>query len=570
DGQVVLDWGSDLQRVSDTETRISNPGAYRFEGYIVYQLPKRNSRLSEGKVVVTFDTPDDPTVVLDEQFDQKSGQILRVPVFFGSNSGLQRFFNFKRDYIKDIDKVYNGQEYYLAVTSYSVATVPGFLPTALESNPLVLTVRGKVPFGKVYQSMPGDTLKITKTGTSDGTVRPIVIDPTASTGDTYEVRFADAGGGNTTWSLIDKTKNKTLTSGEANQSGDGNYKFYDGMYLKVEGPPPGMKDYAISAGARRVTFADADGLGFEGFETTIGWESPAHYFNGIDNPVTAAMLKNTVLRWAQASAKTTAPTTNGFNPYGGWDVDATTDVNMSYAYRYVRGASGAAARPEFAPYLVNPVSYGFQDYKKSVPLSAWDVESTPPVRLAVGFLENNVAGGLVDGRYYPPSNGNGQNNASSSGPREWLFIFNTPYTGATPDAALQKTILSQPLPVMWWVAFNRRANNLWNEATGTNEFEILANHVNTPQTVFTFTAPAPDASDALVKKSANSVGVYPNPYYAFNPAETNRFNRFVTFNNLPQRAKFRIFNLAGQMVRVIDKDDATQFLRWDLFNAVCM
>jgi len=565
-GEIVIEWGSDLQRVADTETKVNQPGSYKFEGYNVYQLPKRTSRLSEGKLVKVFDTPDDPTVVLDQQFDQKSGQILNIPVFFGSNSDITRYFTFSRDYIKDIDKIYNGQEYYIAVTAYSVATVPGFLPAALESTPLVLTARPKIPFGKVYQTMPGDTITYVKTGTSDGIVRPIVVDPTASTGSTYEVRFADAGGGATTWSLLDKTKNKTITSGEANQSGDGNYKIYDGMFLKVEGPPPGMKDYDIPTGTRRVTFADADGLGFEGFETTIGWESPAHYFNGIDNPVTAAMLKNVVLRWAQASARTTGTLTNGFNPYGGWDVDATTDVNMSYAYRYVRSANAAAARPEFAPYITNPVSYGFQEYKKSVPLSAWDVEATPPVRLAVGFLENNVAGGLVDGRYFPPSNGNGQNNAGSTGPREWLFVFNKPYTAATADATLQVPILSNPLPVMWWVAFSRRSNNLWDEPTGTNEFRILANHVNTPQTVFTFTAPAPQTGDELVKKSANTVGVYPNPYYAFNPAETNRFNRFVTFNNLPPRVKFRVFNLAGQLVRVMDKDDTSQFFRWDLFN----
>ena len=30
--------------------------------------------------------------------------------------------------------------------------------------------------------------------------------------------------------------------------------------------------------------------------------------------------------------------------------------------------------------------------------------------------------------------------------------------------------------------------------------------------------------------------------------------------------KIRIFNLAGQLVRTLDKDDPTQFLRWDLIN----
>jgi hypothetical protein len=565
DGQVVLEWGSNVQRVRDVEERIAQPGAYRFEGYNVYQLPSRGSRLSEAKRIVTYDTPDDPTVVLDEQFDEKSGQILRIPVQFGSNSGIKRFFNFNRDYIRDIDKIYNGQEYYLAVTAYSVATVPGFLPTTLESDAIILTVRPKVPFGKIYGARFGDTLKVTKTGKSDGVVRPIVIDPTRLTGNTYQVRFADAGGGSTTWSLVNTTLNRTLLSGETNQSGDDLYKIVDGIFLKVEGPPPGMKDWAVPKGTRRVTFADANGFGFEGFEGAIGWDDPAHFFGNTSNrAVPASQLKDVILRWGQASASSQ---TNGLSPYGGWDRDASTDPNFSYGYRYVRNGQLAPARPEFAQYLVNPAggTYGYNDYKISVPLSAWDAEANPPARLAVGFLENNVAAGLVDGRYYPPSNGV-QDNTASSGPREWLFIFNKPYTGATPDPSLQVNILTNGLPVMWWCTFNRRGNNLWDEPTGTNEFLIMANHVNTPSTVFTFTAPATQSGLEIEKASAEKVGVFPNPYYAFNAAETNRFFRFVTFNNLPRKATFRIFNLAGQLVRTLQKDDDSQFFRWDLTN----
>ena len=60
--------------------------------------------------------------------------------------------------------------------------------------------------------------------------------------------------------------------------------------------------------------------------------------------------------------------------------------------------------------------------------------------------------------------------------------------------------------------------------------------------------------------------MFPNPYYAFNPQETSQNAKFVTFNKLPAKATLRIFNLAGQLVRVLEKDDASQFLRWDLRN----
>ncbi|MBI3006246.1 MAG: T9SS type A sorting domain-containing protein, partial [Ignavibacteriales bacterium] len=104
-------------------------------------------------------------------------------------------------------------------------------------------------------------------------------------------------------------------------------------------------------------------------------------------------------------------------------------------------------------------------------------------------------------------------------------------------------------------------------ATG-NVIRILATKPNTPAVVFNYSTASYAASKSaeLEKTSAARIGVFPNPYYAFNPAETNRFVRFVTFNNLPPVAKVRIFNLAGQLVRTLDKNDNSQFLRWDLNN----
>lgn len=40
----------------------------------------------------------------------------------------------------------------------------------------------------------------------------------------------------------------------------------------------------------------------------------------------------------------------------------------------------------------------------------------------------------------------------------------------------------------------------------------------------------------------------------------------MTFNHLPQHAIFRIFTLGGVQVRKLEKNDDTQFFRWDLKN----
>ena len=74
-------------------------------------------------------------------------------------------------------------------------------------------------------------------------------------------------------------------------------------------------------------------------------------------------------------------------------------------------------------------------------------------------------------------------------------------------------------------------------------------------------------STDLAKGDVKMINVFPNPYIGFNPQETNRYARFVTFNHLPANANIRIFNLAGVLVRtIVKKDPKTQFATWDLNN----
>ncbi|MEK7248786.1 MAG: T9SS type A sorting domain-containing protein, partial [Bacteroidota bacterium] len=71
------------------------------------------------------------------------------------------------------------------------------------------------------------------------------------------------------------------------------------------------------------------------------------------------------------------------------------------------------------------------------------------------------------------------------------------------------------------------------------------------------------------RQDVQDIKVFPNPYYGLNRAETDRVSRFVTFSHLPDQAIIRIFNLAGNLVRTLRKDDpvnTNQFLRWNLQN----
>ena len=86
---------------------------------------------------------------------------------------------------------------------------------------------------------------------------------------------------------------------------------------------------------------------------------------------------------------------------------------------------------------------------------------------------------------------------------------------------------------------------------------------------FVFDAIAPKINDANVAKNRlDEISVFPNPYFGANAIETDKYNRFVRFTNLPDQVnRFRIFSLAGVFIKTIHKDNSSQFVDWDLLNA---
>jgi hypothetical protein len=84
---------------------------------------------------------------------------------------------------------------------------------------------------------------------------------------------------------------------------------------------------------------------------------------------------------------------------------------------------------------------------------------------------------------------------------------------------------------------------------------------------FTFSTPKAVLGDyALAQQQVEKINVFPNPYYGKQENETNQYQKFVTFNHLPPKANIKIFNLGGQLVNTLEKNDQSQFLRWDLTN----
>jgi len=564
DREIILTWGDDLQAVNSTETY--NNRGFKFQGYNVYQFPTQDPVTTKARKLGTFDIADGVTKIVNLVFDGSVGALVPTLIQEGTDSGVKRSLRLKTDFFNGDNRLVNGKPYYFAVTSYGYSPDSLANPSALENPVKVFSVTPHSPSpGTRYSSSSGDTVKgvvqsVSSGGAkSDGKVIPLVIDPTKLTGHTYVVSFEAASGG-TTWKLTDNTRGQELLSKQANQSGDDNYSLVDGMMVKVITSSIGMKGWQVTGQRVWTDDGGADNGGLVGY-VMDGFDLNGNGFGVVGNgywwltgsSVTPDKHRNVLIKFAACD--------------GTWNPDSPpSDDNYSFAYRYVRGAQSTAAKPEFAPFIVNKVNYGFQGFKKSVPFSAWDVEASPPRRLAVGHLENNAAGGLVDGKYWPPDHTKADN-WSTAGPREWFFIFAKDYT-TTPDTALQAAIYDvtklNTMPIMWWGTPARSGNVSF--AAG-DQFLIIANHINTPNNTFTFTAPQNTISDvSLAKDDIKQINVFPNPYYGVNPQELRTTEKFVTFSHLPQKATIRIFNMGGVMVRKLDKDSPSQFFRWDLRN----
>ncbi|HEX9005665.1 MAG TPA: T9SS type A sorting domain-containing protein, partial [Bacteroidota bacterium] len=275
---------------------------------------------------------------------------------------------------------------------------------------------------------------------------------------------------------------------------------------------------------RTWTWVDANALNLEGFIGTIG--------NAIDHWVTGSTLRRRDLRTVLIKFAAADST---------WDPAARpADTNFSRAYRYLRGASAAPSRPEFARWIINKEEgCAYQDHNWGVPFSAWNMEAIPHIRLAVGHLENNVAAGRVDGRYWPPVDGVGLDNVVSDGPQEWFFIFAAPYS-ESPDSALTKNLAYAAVPMMWFGTPNRQAGMNFHSG---EDFLIEVTHPPHAGDRWSFNPLKlfPEAKQ-YVPQAFGLAPNYPNP---FNPGTTIRF-----FLPAPSNVALRIYDLLGREVDV--------------------
>ncbi|MDF1610909.1 T9SS type A sorting domain-containing protein [Stygiobacter electus] len=571
DAEIILTWGSDAAKVAATENY--EKGGYKFQGYNVYQLPSATAQKSEARLIATYDVVDGVGKITDLEFDPVGGVVQSKVVQFGTDSGVKRSISIKNDVFNGGLPVYNGSKYFFAVTAYAYNADPLAVPKVLE-NPLnvITTVPQKPKPGVRYESSYGTEIIAThKSGISDGNVTVSVVDPTKVTGHKYQVSFEADG-----WILKDLTTSKILLTKQTNQNADELSPMVDGMLIKVAGAPNDFKDFLVTANAN-------------------GSLNPPEYgafaFNnsGFPHPSTGDR-----------------PTKRQQVRGGLWGIHTGNIDDQSYDFDFfkTRVTQGGARWPRIIPndfeirfkpgkaFLYPGSDYGGHGKLVDVPFQIWNIGTKPDasddIRYFPYILDVNENGVFdLSGVDHPISGGDNDPETDwfywiipkdmTPGESGYNAIVNKIQTvGDDNHKYLDSEIMSgDALRRMVLVNWNGGSVSDSNWPKNVNSpmpeegtvFKIISTKPNQPGSdVFEFTTPSVTVSDDLAKQDVEQINVFPNPYYGVNPQELNKYQRFVTFTHLPTKATIRIFNLAGQLVRTLEKDTPDQFFRWDLNN----
>jgi hypothetical protein len=340
----------------------------------------------------------------------------------------------------------------------------------------------------------------------------------------YEVTFTE----DLNWNLTGN--GNVLFSDMENQSGDDLYPIVNGMIVKVAGPALEGKDWDYTAGSGtgdRWISGAGDG------ELLYGGAYLGPNFTG--SSIAPADYTTVEFRLGNVLEGTVGPGE-------AYTVD-TGHPNASKAAMYSTWGPGNFM--------------GIVD----VPFSAWDVSGDAPRQLDICFRDWD-GNGRWDMHW-------ANDDESVALWYNYTWILNTDYsageswdaTDESEDYMGQNDIDGGP--VLWALWLGPRGSRDFFGDDGT--LTLIPNIVNSPVDVFSFTTESA-ATLSVTDDDLDMINIFPNPYYGFHRLEIVRSAKYATINHLPKKATIRIFNLGGNLVRTIEKDDVTQYAEWDLEN----
>jgi hypothetical protein len=334
---------------------------------------------------------------------------------------------------------------------------------------------------------------------------------------------------------------------------------------------PARDDIATNPGIPAAPIVD-------GFQTSlnVNYEAPLTFFNiklnGEQIPIVEKKPGEPGQRWTTDNYSVTDFTyfgnaTGTSNEAVGYGSLSVNDLQQDYVFKWT-GVEGdsvingqtvkviksggsiatlyGARQFDIANHPLNPVPGSSAPFLVRIPFEVWNKDKG--IQINYEFYDRGQADPAANGFYVWNPNA-----------RVYAQILDTPYDST--HIANGSTGGDDADHYTW--------NNVWYTSTWVVGDSVEWDYVNPIQIgvdTYTFRMPAPTYDPNLAKGQVGQINVFPNPYYAVNTEEINKYQRFVTFTHLPDKATIRIFNLAGVLVRTIEKVDVGQFQRWDLAN----
>jgi hypothetical protein len=526
DNRVTLQW---------TDTSEVDHGTYPFEGYTVWQ---GETVTGPWKRVINYDIINSVVDIYDLVPDPLTGALETRLTKKGSDAGIMYSYVFTEDFING-GKLNNLTEYYIKVEAYSYSAAADVAKTP-TSETIIKAIPQSPVAGTGFEYNFADTVDVPHTGGSDGIVLPYVVNSKMFDGSTYQVTFTDTIGFridtvvewfppdppettfvsyDVVWHLVNTTSGDTLLGWQWDQSGDSTYDFIDGLLLSISGPPFELNDWEWEGSDLPIEGVDWGGSSFDGGVGLLGefWGSS----------LVAADLVTVEVRWV---------------------VDGTGQ--SAYCYR-------------------RDLDYDYDGFHPNQNIEVWDTTSNPHRQINFAFVENyepaDNEGQAADSVWNPSEQVNIDGTPASLGGREYFFILNSDYTGVEdPTYTMNRGFVDADVLYAGWITFNVDTEDNDGKPDPGDIWRFIPNFINTPSDTFTFTL-SDTIFAAVNEDQLERINVVPNPFYLYGSFDPAPGNYQLKFQHLPGTCTIKIFNLGGDFIRQLEKDDPGEStITWDV------
>jgi hypothetical protein len=464
----------------------------------------------EGENCDSVERPWDFQLIYADVVNNDAGGTEKVITQSGSESGLVNHLFIERSFL-DGGPIINNRPYYFAISPYSVNIQQVGSEDSVFSGVNFLgfntaSLEGtRVPITVVPKSS-GAVLIDTATHASGPSQGMVVVEYLNYMGDQpedYTVTFNEDG----SWNLA--REGTTVLSDQTNQGGGYDYHVVDGLMVRVMGPEGGIAPSGNEENGGIIETQNADGP----------VTPPDNVFWSLNS--TGDYYVSSNISGSSDAARA------AFNRFGfiGWE---------SWEFRFTEEGS------ECYDYI------NLNKFDERAPFEVWhysEDDTEPDQRSQFEIYDLDESGGWSWG--------------------DLVYVtaleYEEPLPNTTQAAWIDDYILHR-------VKFNDYSGALTAPATGT-VVRFNSTIPNGTADTYTFTTKPTGMQDGtVVGMTLDDVKVVPNPYYNYSVLEPDQFERKIKFTNLPPtECTIRIFNIAGDLVREMVKEDegSAEFV-WDV------